>query len=198
MANMFDYLKWRGDLTFTQDGVNGVDALIFSTLCYVCYRGRVEEYPYTPISLREAAEDFFSGASMPRNRELMRIFRDLDLVEQLGSGMNRILRSYDRSIFRISEHFIRVAFPFAESPNENAPKNQSKTDGGTVNGTVNGTVKEKIKDLLRKAPESTYADIAEATGVSRRTVARLISEMTENGEIEREGSDKKGTWVVQK
>ena len=135
---------------------------------------------------------------MPRNRELMRIFRDLDLVEQLGSGMNRILRSYNRSIFRISEHFIRVAFPFAESPNENAPKNQSKTDGGTVNGTVNGTVKDKIKDLLRKAPASTYADIAEATGVSRRTVARLISEMAENGEIEREGSDKKGTWVVQK
>lgn len=54
--------------------------------------------------------DFFSGASMPRNRELMRIFKDLDLVEQLGSGMNRILRSYDRRIFRISEHFIRVAF----------------------------------------------------------------------------------------
>ena len=49
----------------------------------------------------QSEEDFFSGASMPRNRELMRIFKDLDLVEQLGSGMNRILRSYDRSIFRI-------------------------------------------------------------------------------------------------
>ena len=135
---------------------------------------------------------------MPRNRELMRIFRDLALVEQLGSGMNRILRSYDKSIFRISEHFIRVAFPFAESPNENAPKNQANTDDGTVNGTVNGTAKERIKNLIRKVPESTYANIAEATGVSRRTVARAISEMTENGEIRREGSDKKGTWIVLK
>ena len=123
--------------------------------------------------LGQSEEDFFSGASMPRNRELMKIFR-------------------------IPEHFIRVAFPFTESPNENAPKNQAKTGGGTVNGTVNGTVREKIKDLLRKAPESTYVDIAETTELSRRTVARLISEMAENGEIVREGSDKKGTWVVLK
>jgi predicted HTH transcriptional regulator len=28
-------------------------------------------------------EECLSGRSMPRNRELMRIFRDLDLVEQL-------------------------------------------------------------------------------------------------------------------
>ena len=28
MANIFDYLKWRGDLTFTQDPPNAVDALV--------------------------------------------------------------------------------------------------------------------------------------------------------------------------
>ena len=37
-------------------------------------------------------EDFFNGRSMPRNRELMRVFRDLKFVEQLGSGLNRILK----------------------------------------------------------------------------------------------------------
>ena len=162
------------------------------------FSDRIELTSYGGLVPGQSEEDFFSGVSIPRNRELMRVFRDLDLVEQLGSGMNRILRSYDRSIFRISEHFIRVAFPFAESPNENASKKQAKTDDGTVNDTVNGTVKEKIKNLLRKAPASTYVDIAEATGVSRRTVARLISEMAESGEIRREGSDKKGTWVVLK
>ena len=35
MADMFDYLKWRGDLTFSQDPPNEVDALIFSGLSYI-------------------------------------------------------------------------------------------------------------------------------------------------------------------
>ena len=37
-------------------------------------------------------EEFFSGYSIPRNKELMRIFKDLELVEQLGSGVPRILQ----------------------------------------------------------------------------------------------------------
>ena len=59
-------------------------------------------------------EEFFNGRSMPRNRELMRIFRDMDLVEHIGSGMNRILKVYDRSIFKLSENFLEVIFPFEE------------------------------------------------------------------------------------
>lgn len=36
----------------------------------------------------------------------MRVFRDLDLVEQLGSGMTRILKAYDKSIFKITNNYI--------------------------------------------------------------------------------------------
>jgi divergent AAA domain protein len=43
----------------------------------------------------QSEEDFFSCSSMPRNRELMRVFKDLGFVEQLGSGMSRILKAYD-------------------------------------------------------------------------------------------------------
>lgn len=58
-------------------------------------------------------EECLAGRSMSRNRELMRVFRDLELVEHLGSGMARILRAYDRSVFHFSEHFMEVCFPFA-------------------------------------------------------------------------------------
>jgi predicted HTH transcriptional regulator len=57
-------------------------------------------------------EEFFNGRSMPRNRELMRVFRDLDLVEQLGSGMNRILKVYGKDIFSVTENFLEITFPF--------------------------------------------------------------------------------------
>ena len=60
-------------------------------------------------------EDFFKGYSVPHNKELMRIFRDLELVEQLGSGIPRILEQYQASIYHFSPNFIRVVMPFAES-----------------------------------------------------------------------------------
>ena len=37
------------------------------------------------------------GYSVPRNKELMRIYKDVELVEQLGSGVPRIIETYDRS-----------------------------------------------------------------------------------------------------
>ena len=34
MANIFDYIDWRGDLDLTQDPFNEVDSLILSTDVY--------------------------------------------------------------------------------------------------------------------------------------------------------------------
>jgi hypothetical protein len=36
----------------------------------------------------------------------MRIYRDMDLVEQLVSGVPRILQSYEEECFYFSENFI--------------------------------------------------------------------------------------------
>ena len=48
MANMMDYLIWRGDLTIGQSPWNDVDSLIAATLSY-------QTYPAEPIALHEAA-----------------------------------------------------------------------------------------------------------------------------------------------
>ena len=55
-------------------------------------------------------EEFFEGFSMPRNQEMMRIFKDLDLVEHLGSGIPRILEAYSTDCFRFTENFLRMTF----------------------------------------------------------------------------------------
>lgn len=41
MNNILDYLKWRGDLNFSQDPFNEIDNLIFSILCYNDFGGIV-------------------------------------------------------------------------------------------------------------------------------------------------------------
>ena len=60
MTSVFDYLKWRGDLSFSQDPLNPVDGLIFSVLSYIPFVGQAAETPHEPIALRDAAADFLS------------------------------------------------------------------------------------------------------------------------------------------
>ena len=62
--------------------------------------------------IRMTKEEFFSGISSPRNKELMRVFRDVDMVESLGSGMKRILQAYPKRIYIFMDNFIRLTIPF--------------------------------------------------------------------------------------
>ncbi len=39
MANMIDYLAWRGDLDLSRSPWNEIDALLFSTICYLTFDG---------------------------------------------------------------------------------------------------------------------------------------------------------------
>ena len=57
MANIIDYLNWRGDITFSQDPLNKVDALLFACLAYVDFAGVVSEGD-EEISIHDANEVF--------------------------------------------------------------------------------------------------------------------------------------------
>ena len=128
-------------------------------------------------------EDFFKCRSMPRNRELMRVFRDMELVEQIGSGMSRILSAYDRSIFELSPSFTIVTFPFEEA---------FVSRYGMINGKINS-----ILNILKYNPAATIPDLIEATGKSQRTISRELREYQDAGLLRREGSRKTGRWVVE-
>lgn len=77
MTNILDYIKWRGDLPFSRDPLNGVDALVFAALAYIHFDGRVSGEPYRPISFRDVAEDFF--AREPAERRV-RVKNDEELL----------------------------------------------------------------------------------------------------------------------
>ena len=78
MADLYDYLQWRGDLTFSQAPVNPVDTLIFSALSYISFGGSVEALPEVPISLKDAAEEFFR---FPDQLERCRVKNDISLLQ---------------------------------------------------------------------------------------------------------------------
>ena len=43
----------------------------------------------------------------------MRVYRDVELVESLGSGIPRILRAYGEDCFKFTDNFIRITLPIS-------------------------------------------------------------------------------------
>ena len=75
------------------------------------FSDRIEITSAGPLPEGLSEEEFFDGFSIPRNKELMRIYKDLELVEQLGSGIPRILEHYGKECFQFTENFLRMVFP---------------------------------------------------------------------------------------
>lgn len=111
MANMFDYLKWRGDLTFTQDPVSQVDALIFSTLAYIHYGPMVEENPLHPVLLKDACQEFLGLEDM---EDRYRVKSDIELLKQAAQtvryGYAQICMYHDRLIPEQETQFAAMTF----------------------------------------------------------------------------------------
>ncbi len=61
MSNLFDYLTWRGDLSFGNASLCPVDALIFSMLAYMDLEGIVPSGATAdPVRLSDAAKAYFA------------------------------------------------------------------------------------------------------------------------------------------
>ena len=70
--------------------------------------------------------------------------------------------------------------------------------GSEIDTTQKSTQKstQKIIDLIRENPYVTTQEMADAIGIIRRTVAKHIKSLQENGVIKRVGPDKGGHWEV--
>lgn len=62
----------------------------------------------------------------------MRIYKDLELVEQLGSGIPRILEHYGKESFSFSENFLRMTLVANKTAVNVADKDDSTNDSEQV------------------------------------------------------------------
>lgn len=149
-----------------------------------------------PIGVSE--DDFFSGLSAPRNKELMRVFRDLELAEHLGSGVPRILEFYNKEVFTISENYIRITFPFENAYVELVNKTDDATVSAVVNAALNAVEEQNklIVDFIAKNPGCRKPMIAAFLRINVRTLERHIKSLVDNGQITFKGAPKSGGYFV--
>lgn len=90
MGDMLEYIRWRGDLSFSDVPFGPVDALIFSSLVYLRFEGIVPQDMQHPVPLHVAA-DAFSALSDAESR--VRNRNDLALLTAAaGSARFRDIR----------------------------------------------------------------------------------------------------------
>lgn len=136
--------------------------------------------------------EFLQGFSLPKNKELMKVFRDLELVEQMGTGIIRILESYDESSFEFFPNFIRVSFPFNENKFSKSNKqNKIKSENNKLS-----EIQSSIISLMSDSSTITQATLANLLDVNIRTIQRNIKDLMDLDIVERIGATKKGEWKV--
>lgn len=137
-------------------------------------------------------DEFFEGYSVPRNKEFMRIFKDLEMVEHLGSGLPRILKAYPQDCFIFTQNFLRINFPI----NKQAAMKSTGKSSGKGTGKSSGKTETTILKLLSTEPGMTIPALAEQIGISTRAIEKQISNLKKDGKIFRIGGRKDGHWEV--
>ncbi len=135
--------------------------------------------------------EFFEGFSVPRNKELMRVFKDLGMVEQLGSGVPRILESYGRGCFTFSDNFLRMVFPIQDGQ-------VSGQVGGQVGGQAEQLTKrqQEVLELIKSDPAISRKQLSEKLGINPSAIQKHIDSLKKKGIISRD-SETTGYWKIQ-
>ena len=158
------------------------------------FSDRLEISSFGGIQDEFTEEEFLKGYSAPKNPELMRIFKDLELVEHLGTGIRKILKKYDKSIYQFYPHFIIVSIKYNENDFEYNIQNQKvKFDYSEFNLSK---MEESIIKLILDKSNITQAEMAAFLNLTPRMVRYHLSELVNNGYIQRVGAKKKGKWIV--
>ena len=148
------------------------------------YSDRIEITSAGGLPQELSQEEFLEGVTAPRNKELIRVFKDVDLIENIGSGVLRILDHYDKSCFKFMDHFLRVTFKYRANPFEykstSTPKIIQETAQEyikeiTQETTIENT-QEKTKENAKKSSKSQSTTTKES---SKKTTSETTLEINQ-------------------
>ena len=89
MADILEYITWRGDLDFELVPLNEVDALILCQLSYLDFGGIVGDGFSAGVTVREAADRFFAAEDSSRRSDVGALinFKTVELLKAAGKSV---------------------------------------------------------------------------------------------------------------
>ena len=130
-------------------------------------------------------DDMMLGISVARNRNLANVFYRLTLIEAYGTGMPKIMRSYNafdaKPKIETTDNAFRITLP---NVNEVSP-----VIALTENESAIMQLFETEAVIIRK-------DIEKALGVSQTMAVRLLKELVSKGQIRALGGGKNTRYVL--
>ena len=147
----------------------------------------------------------------PKNHSIAKVFRTLGIIDELGSGMNKIFK-YGKIYFN-SEPIIENGELFKVSFLKNIDENKEiifKIENVPQNAFTNKenapqSKKSEIEQRRKKILKILYTnqftkrvELSELLGVSIDTIKRDLSYLKAEGIVEYIGGAKNGKWVVEK
>jgi predicted HTH transcriptional regulator len=166
------------------------------------YSDRVEITSSGGLPLGLTREEFFNGVSHPRNHELMRIFLNMRLCEQLGSGMKKIMKAYRPEDYKITDNFVIARFKYNEhalavlNGSEKFGESSEKVHGSSEKFAELSITKKRIIELIREDNTVTTDVMARSIGLTTRAIEKNLRQLKDACVIERRNGDRGGYWEI--
>ena len=200
MDEAYDFLDLNNNLNSVLDGLKRVDypdypkyALREALMNTIVHR----DYDYTGSTIINifdnriefvslgglvkgiTMDDILGGVSQPRNTVIAALFYRLELIEAYGTGIQRIIESYDsflqKPIFRPAPASFVVVLP--------------KVDYRAIaQGGDSLSCEDAILDYLSKSDYVTRKDVELMLGKPKFAVLPILNSLLDSGKIAKEGS----------
>lgn len=164
------------------------------------------------------------GFSKIRNRSLANAFAYMNLVEAWESGIPKLMQAMQEYGLREPEFIdMEVAFRInlyrgqnevIEVKNRDHDLNHGSNDlnrelddlnhepvdldrdSNDPNHDPKDDLEIQLSEMIYKNPELTQKELAKALAVSTATIKRMLTKMQHEGKVIREGSNRKGKWIL--
>ena len=148
-------------------------------------------------------EDIMVGISVCRNQDLANVFYRLHLIEAYGTGMGKIMKSYEGMEERPTIETTKNAFKFIlpninakyETGNTSVPKAESITSSA-AGAEKSLSDEKKVLEYTRSHGAITRNDVIELLGVSTSTASRVIRRMVKSNLLKQNGKARSTKYTI--
>ena len=134
--------------------------------------------------------------SIPRNKTIAQIFYSINLIENWGTGFNRIVdaclqKGLDKPLFEEKKGAFVITF-FRNKTNEGVSEVINKGVNEGISGGIN-----RLFNFIKSNPGKRTVEISKQLNVPRKTIERWIKKLKLRKKITFKGSNKTGGYFAQ-